>query len=454
MDLAVKVKKTIRVYQMLQAEDAVLTAVSGGPDSVALMFLLHQLRSCYGFRLGVCHLHHGLRTQAGQEMLFVKNLTNKLGLPFFARYEDVHAYQKAKGLSLEEAAREVRYAFFNELCTSENFNKIALGHHQDDNAESVLLFLLRGSGRSGLGGMLPVRDARFIRPLLEVSRADILTFLDAKGIKFMQDHSNQDLSFQRNRIRHHLLPILQDYNPAISANLNRMANIMREEETWMEEQLQPLYLKAILKKGRDRIIFSGTFLKEQPLAVCRRIIRKGLEGVKKNLRRISFEHIDAIMALMQGRGSLNLPDNLLIQYSYEQLSIGKTNDFNFEYSIFPPGEIFIPEIKARMIFTKIKTVPPSWPAIKYACFDLDYLSYPLIIRSIRPGDRFIPFGMTGSKKIKKFLIDAKIPLQERHRHPVVLSGDKIIWIAGLRTHADFKIQSVTKKILKAEFLLV
>ncbi len=472
------VEQTIATYKMFQPNDSVIAGVSGGPDSVALLYLLLSIASRFHLKLGIAHLNHCLRRHdSDNDAEFVAYLAQKLNLPFFTKKENVFRYKKKHKLSLEEAARQVRYKFYYSLLENEKFNKIALGHHIDDNAELILMNLFRGTGFSGLSGIPPVRDNKIVRPLMGLSRTEILDYLAARGLRYVLDASNRDTRHLRNKIRLHLIPALKtSCNPKIVETLNRNAAILRCENEWIENSIKHIFEKAVLLVHNNRIILSVSLISETDTAAKRRIIRKAIEKIKGNLRRITFFHIDSVIHLLgkgAGPGSLDLPDGIRIEQHSGKLIISvkenkksrtdkseKTEILSYEYKITKPGlkpvSIFIRKTGKELKFSamNVKDLPDIRHAgNKTAFIDMDALRFPLMVRNFLQGDRFTPLGMTGSQKIKKFFINNKIPRIERLKYPVVLSGEKVIWIAGLRLDNCFKIKNSTVNVLKIELFL-
>ena len=478
------VEQTIKKYRMFQQGDSVLVCVSGGSDSVALLHILHKLTPKFSLRLGVAHLNHGLRQKdSDNDAKFVATLAGDLDLPCYISKEDIRTFQRRHKLSMEEAARRVRYAFYDKVAEKNRFNKIALGHNSNDNAELILMYLFRGSGPLGLSGIPPVRNTgnpgtKIVRPLIMVTKSEISGFLTEKGLKHVFDISNLDTKYLRNRIRHHLIPSLKkSYNPEIIKTLNRLASIIRVEEEWIEEIIEPVFKKTVLDIKNDKITLSVPIINKIHIAARRRIIRKAIATIKGDLRRITFAHIDSIVTLLKGKSvynCLDLPDRIRVKRNRDVLFLskekkrlrdlnirsGKTKEVSFEYSILKPGVkpelVFVKETGLHLKFTRIDIdhLPDTYCAgHSVAFFDIDTLSFPLVLRSSQPGDRFNPLGMKGSQKVKKFLINNKIPTPERFRYPVLLSKGKIIWVIGLRI-ADFvKVKPSTKIVLKAELAL-
>jgi tRNA(Ile)-lysidine synthase len=469
------VEQTITTYGMLKPGDSVLVAVSGGPDSVALFHLLLTFVPRFSLRLGVAHLNHCLRqNDSDQDAEFVASLAGRFDIPFYMHKADVRNYQLENKLSLEEAARRVRYTFLNQEAEKNRFNKIALGHHFDDNAELVLMNLFRGSGPLGISGIPPVRDGKIIRPLIQSNRSELIDFLDQNGIKYISDASNRDTRFLRNRIRHDLIPLLKtSYNPKISQSLNRLASIISAEEEWIEDLIHPLFEKATINIQDAQIALSVSILNQIHVAAQRRIIRKTISKIKGNLRRIGLTHIDSAIDLVVSGpvyGNIDLPDRIRIQrkgdvllFSREKNTLrnahapsGRAEMFAFEYRIEKPESLFIKEIGAHIKFTEmiIENLPDLCGSGQHTgFFDRDALSFPLVLRNFRQGDRFTPLGMSGTQKIKKFFIDKKVPGKERIKCPILLCRGKIIWVAGYRIDESVKVKPTTKNVLNVELSL-
>ena len=448
--------------------------VSGGPDSVALLHILHMLAPDLSLKLGVGHLNHGLRQNASdRDAEFVAELAGRLGLPLFEEKVNVRKYARKKRLSIEEAARELRYAFLYKVAETYGYNRIALGHHRDDNAELVLMFLIRGSGPLGISGIPPVRNGQIIRPLIERNRRELREFLNTRKIPFVSDHSNTDPRYWRNRVRHQLIPTLEaSYNPRISEILNRLSEIVRDEDQWMDEIINPIFNGSIVSTGKDHLILAADKIQRVPVAVKRRILRKAIFRVKGDLRRISFSHIETIIDLLKAgpdRRSLHLPNRICVAYHNGLLAISRAkvslrslgnrqnhgNAPAFEYTLSEPGSVFIKEIDARLTLseTTIKEIPAHYGRNRQmAFFDIQAVGFPLTLRNFRAGDRFQPLGMAGTQKVKKFLINNKIDRTERMRIPILLSRGKIIWIAGHRIDETVKLTPLTTNVLQAELL--
>jgi tRNA(Ile)-lysidine synthase len=463
---------------MLHAGDRVLVAVSGGPDSVALAHILHELAPRLSLTLGIAHLNHGLRPEAEAEARSVAQLARKLGLPFFLESRDVDAYGRRHGLSLEEAGRTVRYAFYKKVLREEGYRKVATGHHRDDNAEMVLMNLLRGAGPLGLSGIPAVRDRWVVRPLINLSREQIRAYLDHHRLASVSDPSNTDPRFTRNRIRHLLLPLIEkEFNPNIVQALHRTATIIDDENRWVASMTAPLCEAVIDHREAGRLDLDTTALLSLDRAPARRVLRRAIALLKGNLRRITFDHLDALMELSAtGRENTRVdlpglisavkktdrlvlkvmdrprqslePERRLEPYAYliEAHQVAAPDGLHME----------IEAIGAKVLFQRRKLDGPAemggsgqWTAL----FDIDQLSFPLLLRNPQPGDRFTPLGMRGSKKLKKLFNERKVDPVERGRCPLLLSGGQIIWVLGHRQAETGKAGPQTRHILEVKYAL-
>ncbi|NNK84196.1 MAG: tRNA lysidine(34) synthetase TilS [Desulfobacterales bacterium] len=479
------VEHTIKSQRMFETQDSVLIGVSGGPDSVALLHILCKIAVKFSLTLGVAHLNHQIRkADSDRDEKFVASLAENLHLPFYNQKKDVLSYKKDHKLSLEEAARRVRYEFLHQIAGENKYNKIALGHQGNDNAELVLMYLFRGSGPTGLSGIPPVRRSFspygiIVRPLLGLSRHEILDYLSKKKLEYVTDTSNQDTKFLRNRVRNKLIPLIEkSYNPRIVDTLNRLSSIIRSDEEWIEDIITPFHKDIILSAEETKIALSIPKLVKMHLALRRRIIRKAIQCVKGDLRRITFSHNASIIELLEknppGFGCLDLPGGITVNKEEDILYISSGKNVRskiksgsekgkkplFEYAIYQPGLIpesfCIKETGSHLSFAVIsaKDIGDIQSAgQQVAFFDMDSLAFPLVVRDFRHGDRFTPFGMSGSQKLKKFFIDHKISRTKRATCPVLLSANEIVWVVGYRQSEFGKVTRSTQNILKVQLSL-
>lgn len=475
--LTESVAKAAAEHAMFQPGDQVLAAVSGGPDSVALLHLLCELAPRMAFTLGVAHLNHGLRPEAESEADFVNTLARGLGLPCHTDAQDVAAYQERHGLSLEEAAREVRYAFYKRVAAAEGYHKVALGHHRDDNAEMVLMNLLRGSGPLGLSGIPPVRGHLIVRPLINLSRAQIMAYLQQRQLEYVTDVSNADFLFTRNRVRHVLLPLIRkEFNPNILATLHRTATILADENDWIESQADPLWDRVLLAADSRQLSLDIEALAGMPRAAIRRLLRRAIFQLAGNLRRITLAHVDRLdeLATDDDGTRVDLPGLISAVKRADRLVLHVMDAPRQPLPAEHPTEpyeyvIELDQLSAsagcnqviaatggKVTFTRHTgphTSEMSTPGQYTVLFDIDQLSFPLLIRNYRPGDRFNPLGMRGTKKLKKLFNERKVPLPDRDRWPVLTSGPEILWVLGHQRSQTGTLTRQTREVLEVKYVL-
>jgi len=451
-----KVHNTIVANRMLQPGDRILVAVSGGPDSLGLCHLLYRLRRRHNVGLIVGHVHHGLRgAEADTDARFVQDLGDRLELPVVVRQLDVRSWQKKHGGSLQMAARTLRYNCLREVMAETGAAKLALGHHADDQAEEVLLRLFRGAGQRGLAGMPACTRGGVIRPLLECYRHEIMAYLERHGLTYRQDSSNLKPWCQRNRLRLELLPNLEaNFNSKLGATLVRTSKIFKEEEEFWGSLVQ-----SWLNRHSGHDDSGGRRLPITPLlethpAMQRRLLRKVIELVKGNLKGFGFHHTESLMRLCRSHSAnsrIDLPGGVVAEKNYDWLTVARRHETaeDFFYDIPGPGMHLLPLLNHRMEVrflasdrtTQFSTDPAE------AIMDRDRVSLPLFLRPSKSGDRFRPLGLGGTKKVKDFFIDLKVPKSQRRQIPILCSKDHILWIVGHRLDDRVKVTPDTKRTL-------
>jgi tRNA(Ile)-lysidine synthase len=451
-----KVKSTIFRHGMIDRDDCVVVAVSGGPDSVCLLHILYELRDELGASLLVAHFDHGLRpNEDPEETRFVKTMADSLGLPFYIEKAD-RSLQSGRG-SLEEKARHARYCFLMNLREKRSAQKIATGHTLNDQAETILMRLLRGSGAPGLSGIPPIRDDVIIRPLIGIGREEVKSFLEWKGLEYLTDASNLKTGYVRNSIRWELLPILQKYQPRITEILGQTGEIMKMDGEWLDSAALEWFRTNAEPMDGGRVRISLFPFTKAPAALRNRVIRHTIKTIKGDLRGVNQRHIKAVNQLSKGdrpQASVNLPHGLRVRRAYDHMVFDLTAEKRlegFSYVLDGPGVFNLDGLDSTILLEEAANdanqamVESSWTA----SLDADHITYPLVIRNWKPGDRFVPLGMTGHKKIKDFFIDLKVPSEVRKRLPILVHMDRPIWICGFRIDARYKVSSKTKRILKA-----
>jgi tRNA(Ile)-lysidine synthase len=449
-----EILRTIAAHRLFAAGETVVVAVSGGADSVALLDFL-ATGSDLGLRLVVAHLNHGLRgAEADADERFVRGLAERYGLPMATARADVRTLSRQRRLSLEEAGREARYAFFEAVAGQYGATRIALAHHRDDQAETVLMRLIRGAGVDGLSGMRPRSgDGRYVRPLLSVTRRAIVGYLQKRGLAWREDASNEDQRFLRNRVRHELLPLLASYNPAIAERLAATAESLAADGELLERLTAERYAACRRDCAGEGLAVS--LLRQEPDGIRLRLYRRAIAAVKGDLRRLSHRHLQAIDRLAlaaRSNGSLVLPDKVRVTRCYDALTVtvGEPGEeFGYELLVEGPGSYRLPG--GWVLTVAVGSAPASWEgaASDTAWFDPVTVPFPWLVRTFRPGDRIRPLGMTGEKKVKDLLIDLKIPPLERRSLPLIVAGGVLAWVCGIRRSAVGTVSPGSDRVVVA-----
>lgn len=469
-------RKAINQRAMCRPGDLVLVAVSGGPDSVALVHALHRLSAELSITLHLFHLNHGLRgSESEEDAQYVRMLADRLALPATLMSVRPDELRNHPG-GLQAGARAARYREMEAVATQLGAACVALGHNMEDQAETVLMRLLRGTGSHGLAGIPPVRRQKhltYIRPLLGVSRAEIDRYCTEHGLEPRHDASNRKPDYLRNRIRLELIPHLREtYNPALVHNLADMAAILREENIFLDQ----LALEAMERSrapGEGLVLQSRVLLRE-PLAISRRLMRlaaRELMGPEYDLPYDAVERILQEAADDQGSRALHLPGGLRVFVEYDlcrMTLIDADSDRSFhkaQWQVPLSGEVTVTELGLRL-----QAVPDAQDSTRghpdrkhmgmqhpdgllEALLDLDALPGPLLVRTRRPGDRIWPVGMEGSQKLQDILVDQKLPRRQRDRVPVLVAGDQVVWAIGYRLDRRFLAgPSTQRRLLLRAFL--
>jgi tRNA(Ile)-lysidine synthase len=458
-----KVLLTIKAHRMIQSGDSILVGVSGGADSTALLHLLHTLRHSYNLTLNVAHFNHMFRAEESDEDAeYVRDLCKGFNIPFHLEAFDMPAYISRTGLSSEEASRIKRYELYRKISRRVGASKIALGHNADDQAETVLMRLLRGAGPNGLAGIPPVRTldgVTIIRPLINTRRADIEAYCALHSLIPRVDSTNLKSIYTRNKIRLELIPYLsKEYGDDIISRLTSLSDIMRHEDEYMERETDRAF-DGCKQNGADLCLDTSSVM-ALPVALARRVLRRAIAESLGDARDVDFKHVEAVYEQTysaQTNWELHLPRGLVVRKEYNTLcfAMKENGSDGFEYMLNVPGVTFIPEAGICLETTIINIGDPneisgiirSFDGKHYAGFDYESLDTPLFVRSRRTGDRMDVFGMKGRKKIKDMLIDAKIPPKKRARLPLVTGKTAIYWAVGLRTSRKAQITDNTSKIV-------
>ncbi len=470
------VREAARRFQLFPPGETVVVGVSGGPDSLCLLDVLRDLALELGITLHAAHLHHGLRgPEADADAAFVAEVARQWGVPCTIEREDVGALAAREGLSLEEAARQARYTFLAEVAARVGSRTIAVAHHADDQVETVLMHLLRGSGLAGLRGMrprMPLTEYHgllrrppeglwLVRPLLGVWRREIEAYLQAKGLSPRFDRSNLDLTFFRNRLRHEVLPFLERLNPRLRETWWRMAETLAADYEFLEQALHQVWPTVTAAEEPERIVFDLTRWRDLPLSLRRMALREAAFRLAHRLRDLRFEHVEeAIRMAEEGMtGSmLTWPEDLRVVVAYGNLIVAREGaiwpdpDLPLLTAPFPlrPGENAWPDGRWVAIWEELPTWDPA--RLRHAdpwtlYLDAERAGASLAFRPRRPGDRFHPLGMPGPVRLKTFLINQKIPQVWRDRWPLLVNErDELLWVAGVRPAAFIRPGPDTRRV--------
>jgi tRNA(Ile)-lysidine synthase len=485
VDILAAISRAIRKHDLIPRGATVIVGVSGGPDSMCLLHALASLRGELDIALHVAHLNHCLRgAEADADAEFVRDLAARWGLACTVAKRDVAAMAREHGLSVEEAARQARYAFLAEIALACNSHTIAVAHNADDQAESVLMHFIRGSGSVGLRGMLPIsnlqsltlpfemRDWRLIliRPLLTVPRAEIERYCREHDLQPRFDASNLDTSFFRNRLRHELLPLLETYNPNIREVLRRTADVIAADVETLREAAEAAWREALVSESDDAIVFDLGAWRGLALAMQRATLREALRRLRPSLRNINFVHIDAAVTCLQAAQTgarVTLPQRLMLGVEYSTFTIADAARESplpgWPLAAIPqttpirvPGVTALPDSDWQLDATLLDTWsdaifanPDRWTAY----LDADATGPVLAIRTRRPGDQFHPQGMSSPLRLANWMTNAKIPRDIRERLPVVVAGERIAWVAGFRIGQPFAVTPSTHHVLRLSFRL-
>ncbi|MDI6856967.1 MAG: tRNA lysidine(34) synthetase TilS [Dehalococcoidia bacterium] len=461
-----RVRRHIERHGLLRPGDRVLAAVSGGGDSTALLLVLSRLRPALGIDLSAAYFDHGLRGGGAsrRERDFVAKLAGSTNVELVRGAGDVRSHARERRVSIEEAARELRYHFLAGAALEMGAAAVATGHTADDQAETVLMNILRGAGISGVAGMLPLArwpypDERtpqlsLVRPLLEVTRAETLAYCREMGVRPLEDVSNRSLAYRRNRIRREVLPFLRRYNPRIDDALRRLAASAAAEREALEEIAAGL-LPAVGRFHGRAVRLSRSGLRAQPPGLRVHILRAAGARLIGDVRDIGRPHWEAMAAALDAPtgAELDLPRGLRVRIEYDDLILtlgGQTGP-----SPLPSEEVFLAVpgrtrvdgwiFDARFVEGEVPPSPAASPSV--ARFDADAIDLPLGVRRRRRGDRFRPLGMAGEKKLQDVFVDAKVPRVERDSVPIVCDRAGIVWVVGHRIAERARVVDSTRRVL-------
>ncbi len=466
-NLVASVEQRILEQQMIEPGDGVVVAVSGGPDSVALLHVLFTLSGRHGWNLHVAHLNHRFRgAESDAEAAYVAELAARWGLPCHIGDIDVPAYIEETSMNSQVAAREKRYDFLFQVAAEQGAKRIAFAHHADDQAETVLMRLLRGTGPSGLVGMPERRREKkveLIRPFLRIYKSELVQYCAHHGIRYCQDSSNESRKYFRNQIRHDVLPMLKQYNEQLPESLNRLTELMRAEDDFMDKEAEQAFRRMVRKQSNCYSLVRPDF-KELHVALQRRLIKLILNCLCMGLDRLDFAVIESMRELILDHQISNqvfqANEQLYIVREYEtvrfQSAAPATTPYQYQIDL-SANRLYLPEMNADMEYhvqsVLLETAAQTASAMD-VYLDLDRLQAPLFVRSRSAGDRLEPHGLNGSKKVKDMFIDAKMPFSRRETIPILTDASgQILWIAGFRRSRHALVGPDTQRVLHMKLVL-
>jgi tRNA(Ile)-lysidine synthase len=467
--------------------DAIVVGVSGGPDSLALLHLFVGVREALNLRLHAAHLNHGIRgAESDADAAFVRKVAAAWDVPYTVERADVPAIAAERKLALEEAARQARYTMLARTASEVGAGLVAVGHNADDQAETVLMHLLRGAGLAGLRGMLPrtslsayhllepvEADIVLIRPLLDIPRAEIEAYCAGHGLAPRFDRSNLDTTYFRNRLRHEVMPLLETLIPNLRARLNRTASVLAADHACLQAQTEEAWQRVCAAESRETITLDLAGWRALPLALQRAIIRQAAWRLRATLRDVSFLHVEnAVRVARQGPtgARATLPAGLLMRVGYDTLTLAAEDEAPLppDWPLLAPGEELAIAVGAyhdtplqddwtfSINAYEGERSGPDWEGLLHdpwaAPLDADALGERLTLRTRRPGDRFRPQGVGGVQKVSAFMINAKIPAPWRDRVPLLVAeSGAIAWVAGWRLDERFLVTEKTRRVALARF---
>ena len=446
------VMENIYEKNLIEPGDNILIALSGGPDSVFLFYNLIKLKDTLSFNLYASHVNHMYRGEEAQhDEDFVRDLCKRYGVRLFVRRKHAGEYARELKVTEEEAGRILRYGFFEENLNEIGEGKIAVAHNLNDQAETVLQRIIRGTGIDGLSAM-SFRNGNIIRPMLNVPKSEVLKYLNENEYNYCVDETNLHDIYGRNKIRLNLIPYLEkNFNPNIQESLYRMSEIMERDKKIIENYVEPKFHAILKEKDENRVILDVGKLRNLEPEEMGRILRRGVQELKGTMLNIEMKHIDyAVNFIMTGTTGkkINLSDGFTIEISYDNLIINKIVEKvpSFQYNIVLNNPLYIPEV-GKTIFLRVLDASEFNIEDSSVSIDYDLIKGTLVVRNRRIGDSMIPCGMTGRKKIKDIFIDLKIPADERDKKLILADDENILWLEDFRIHDSFKVSSSTNKIL-------
>ncbi len=465
-----KVIQYIEEQSIIEAGDHVLIGVSGGADSLALLYFLDKFADRFKITIGVAHLHHGLRGPAADaDENFVKNFCQQRNIPFFTRRRNIQEISRTEKISVEEAGRKERYDFFGVIAMDYGYNRIAMGHHINDQAETMLMRLIRGTGVKGVSGIKASRDNLYIRPFLCLEKKEILEYCEIHQLAFRIDATNFQRDYTRNKIRLDIMPLVLEINPRAEVHFNEFTKIAYEYETFFEKYVDQIEDQILSGKAPQVIVDRDLWLKEEPV-VQKEILRRSIFRFKGSLKEIEYNHITAFYGLLKSDKTIweiHFPHNIQIVRCYDRVLVQEKQ--NTEDSTIPAKQIlanktYIFAKECLIVETKLVSADEFRKKRRFFSkerenhcekyFDYDKIKNILVLRSRRSGDYFYQKGLAGKKSIKKYFIDKKIDRSRRDKIPLLVMDNEVLWILGYAINQRFLADDDTKNIIRVRYLML
>ncbi len=429
---------TILTETEVRKGDRIVVAASGGPDSTALLRLLHECDAELGLRLCVAHFHHGLRGEsADEDARFTRDLAGELGCPFIFERGDVKALHRDARLSVQEAARELRYDFLERARRETGSSAIALGHTRDDQVEEIIMRLARGVGPEGLAGMPASRDSTIIRPLLGISKGELVDYLKNGGHGYREDPSNRDIKYLRNRVRLNVLPNLRELNPRFDESVSRLSRLARNDNDYFEREIFKRWPGLSVYEHDGLSLFDRFLVAREHPALVSRLTRLAVAKVTGSTRALTQFHVASVLDALYDLGRsahFDLPRGAEVEISHGEFLIHGPDALRPwpEIEAARPGAYELVGLVGEIDLTRVDKTPKKLNVGPWRCFiDANSISWPLTLRVFRPGDRMVPLGLSRHKKLKDIFIDRKIPRWRRRLAPILESGGVILWAGGV-----------------------
>lgn len=462
-----KVKDFIKENNIIEDNDKILVALSGGPDSVCLLHMLHSLKNELKISIGAAHINHMLRgEEALKDEFYVEKLCEELNIPVYIARIDIDKISKNLNISHEMAGRDERYKFFESISDKYGYDKIAIAHNANDQAETVIMRMMRGTGLEGLGGIKAKRGEKIIRPILSLYREEVESYCNEKELTPRIDKTNLENIYSRNKVRLDILPYMKEnFNEDIIETLNRMASILQKDDEYINKQCNK-YFEEYCKDEFESLSINKNLFKLDN-ALVTRVIKKSFIYYSKKYVNFEMKHIyDVIDLANKGTNKkIDLPNNIVAENVYGNIHLKykeantkkKEGDKNIENNIFIDKEklgnntfdFMKYNVNVELINNKNNIQFSNNDLIKY--FDYDNIIEGIIIRTRKDGDKIKPLGMNGNKKLKDIFINSKVPIKDRDNVPIVCFGEKIAWIVGYKVSENSKITGDTQKIIKIKF---